>query len=191
MSVSAPSLRIRGARRGDAAAIARVHVDAWRAAYAGTVPDEYLIGMTEQAQAKAWRRLLAARRRQETVLVAEVPGGVEEAGAAAIVGFGSCGPQRMRALLYSGEVYTLYVAPDWQGEGIGRRLLAALFRRLYENGVPDAVIWVLAANPARFFYEAMGGQRVAERQDSFAGAMLEETAYAWPDLEGWLAEAGW
>ena len=54
----------------------------------------------------------------------------------------------------------------------------------------DAVIWVLSANPSRFFYEALGGSAVAERQETFAGTILDETGYAWPDLESWLAIAG-
>jgi len=35
----------------------------------------------------------------------------------------------------------------------------------------------------------VGGSAVAERQETFAGAMLNETGYAWPDLESWLAIA--
>jgi hypothetical protein len=49
---------------------------------------------------------------------------------------------------------------------------------------------VLADNPARFFYERMGGQRVAERTESFAGQDLAQFAYAWPDLEAWLQQTG-
>jgi hypothetical protein len=50
------------------------------------------------------------------------------------------------------------------------------------------MVWVLAANPARFFYEAMGGARAGERLEEFAGTQLEELAYGWPDLESWLAQ---
>ena len=53
-------------------------------------------------------------------------------------------------------------------------------------GLSDAFLWVLTGNPSRFFYEAMGGQTVAERQERFAGKLLDETAYAWPDLSAWL-----
>lgn len=182
-------VRIRRARAGDAAAIARVHVETWRATYAGSVPDDYLVRMTQRGQAFFWRKMLSRRRLDSTVLVAEVPASGRRAGEA-IIGFGSCGLQRSSNLPYAGEVYTLYVAQDWQGRGVGQRLLAGLFRTLYEEGVPDCLIWVLAANPARFFYEHMGGQRVAERQEAFAGQMLEEAAYAWSDLEGWLGQAG-
>ncbi len=83
--------------------------------------------------------------------------------------------------------YALYVAIDWQGKGLGRRLLGALFSQLQGAGVSDAYLWVLAGNPARFFYETMGGTRVAERRESFAGTLLAEIAYGWPDLSVWPA----
>lgn len=187
--MSAP-ISLRPARPGDAAAIAKVHVETWRAAYAGVVPDAYLVSMTESKQALQWnhtiRRAAAPSPGPEAVLVAEsadVPGG-------RIVGFGSCGQARGQGGSGpgSGEVFTLYVAPDWQGRGIGRMLLEELFQRLHEGGLNRAAIWVLGANPARFFYEALGGRRAAERQERFAGVELEEAAYAWDDLRAWLAE---
>lgn len=185
--MSPPDLRVRRARPGDAAAIAQVHVETWQAAYAGLVPDAYLVRMTEAGQTFTWRRSLARSRTDERVLVAERAGA---GGRAELVGFASYGPHRGRDLPYSGELYTLYVLPDWQSAGIGRRLLQRSLRGLYERGIPDCVVWVLAANPGRFFYERMGGERVAERQEAFAGTDLAQAAYAWPDLEAWLQQTG-
>ena len=82
-----------------------------------------------------------------------------------------------------GEVYTLYVEPDFQNQGLGRRLLDALFRQLRADGCDTAVLWMLADNPTRFFYEGLGGERVGERVDTMAGTDVEEVAYAWRDLE--------
>ncbi len=183
-------VELRPARPGDAAAIARVHVETWRAAYAGIVPDAYLVSMTESKQALQWNHTIRGAAAvsgpaPEAVLAAEfpdLPGG-------RIVGFGSCGRARGRpgGGPRGGEVFTLYVAPDWQGQGIGRLLLEALFARLHGGGLNQALVWVLSGNPARFFYEALGGRRVAERRERFAGGELEEAGYAWPDLGAWLA----
>jgi len=60
--------------------------------------------------------------------------------------------------------------------------------KLKAGGLNEALVWVLSDNPARFFYEAMGARRAAERQERFAGVRLEEAAYAWGDLAAWLAE---
>lgn len=175
-------VKLRPARPGDAAAIARVHVETWRAAYAGIVPDAYLVSMTEAKQALQWNNMIRRAVPPEAVLVAEatdLPGG-------RIVGFGSCGRARKRP--GSGEVFTLYVAPDWQGRGIGRLLLEALLARLHRRGLNEAVVWVLRDNPARFFYEALGGRRVAEGKERFASVELEECAYTWRDLGAWLVQ---
>ena len=191
---------LRPARPADAVAIARVHVETWRAAYAGIVPDAYLVSMTESKQALMWNNMIRRAVAPEAVLAAEspdLPGG-------RIVGFGSCGRTRGRSGVgpgggsrggprggpRSGEVFTLYVAPDWQGQGIGRLLLGELFARLHGGDLNQAVVWVLGANPARFFYEALGGRRIAERKERFAGVDLDEAGYAWPDLGAWLAARG-
>jgi ribosomal protein S18 acetylase RimI-like enzyme len=166
---------LRRAKPADAAAIARVHVETWRAAYAGLVPDAYLVGMTEAGQTASWRRTLC---RGGGNLVAEAADGQ-------VVGFGSCGRSRIGDLPFQGEVYALYVAIDWQGKGLGRRLLGHLFSALRGAGISNAYLWVLAGNPARFFYETMGGTRIAERRESFAGTLLDEIAYGWPDLAKW------
>ena len=170
---------IRTARAADAVGIARVHVETWRATYAGLVPDAYLLGLTQSRQNLMWRRCLASQGQRETTLVAETAD-------RATVGFGSCGPSRRGLPGARAEIYTLYVDSDWQNRGIGRRLLAGQFSWLVDRGYQEAALWVLSANPTRFFYEAMGGRRVAERQEPFAGTLLNETAYGWSDLPAWL-----
>ncbi|HXM70612.1 MAG TPA: GNAT family N-acetyltransferase, partial [Thermoanaerobaculia bacterium] len=81
-----------------------------------------------------------------------------------------------------GEVFTLYVAPDHQNRGVGSRLLEAAFQRLGEQAIHGVMLWVLARNPSRFFYEAMGGVAVASRKERLWGVVLRELAYGWPDL---------
>jgi hypothetical protein len=41
------------------------------------------------------------------------------------------------------------------------------------------LVWVLADNPARKFYEALGGQYVYDKQVSIGNARLIEVAYGW------------
>jgi ribosomal protein S18 acetylase RimI-like enzyme len=74
------------------------------------------------------------------------------------------------------------VHPEWQDRGLGRRLLRRLFDSLVVRGMNSAVVWVLAENPSRFFYETMGGRRVAERSTTHWNTLLRETAYGWNDV---------
>jgi hypothetical protein len=54
--------------------------------------------------------------------------------------------------------------------------------RLIRCGLYSAVIWVLEENPARFFYERVGGGCVARRRIDMGPATVDAIAYGWPDL---------
>lgn len=176
------TLRIRRGRRDDAASIARVHVETWQATYPGLLPDTLLASMSDVRQAAWWSSALADPGQARGIFVADD----EDMG---VVGFGSCGPVRDPpegldgTETRVGEVYTLYVEPDFQNQGLGRRLLDALFRQLKADGCDTAVLWMLADNPTRFFYEGMGGAACGQRIDTMAGRDVEEVAYAWRDLD--------
>jgi ribosomal protein S18 acetylase RimI-like enzyme len=166
-------LFVRPATREDAAEIARIDVETWRAAYAGILPDKVLLGLAPQRLASEWLAQLS--HRPDDIRIAEWTG-------VGLVGFGSCGAVRHPVEGLAGEVHTLYVMPDYQGRGIGRALLMALFRRLVASGQLSAAIWVLRDNPARFFYERMGGRQVAHRKIPVGGAPIPALAYGWRDL---------
>src|SRR5215470_8244647 len=176
------SIKIRRATKSDAAEIGRVYVETWQSTYAGILPDSMLAQMSDVRQAAWWARALDNPPDARGIFVADDA----ERG---VVGFGSCGPVRETpdgldgTETRVGEVYTLYVEPDFQNQGLGRRLLDALFRQLRADGCDTAVLWMLADNPTRFFYEGMGGRLVGAQRDRFAGASVSEIAYAWSDLE--------
>ncbi|MEX0807242.1 MAG: GNAT family N-acetyltransferase [Dongiaceae bacterium] len=167
--------QIRRARVADARAIAQIHVETWRAAYAGILPDRVMLEMSVDSKTAHWRRAIEKQGSHELVLVAEVP-------LAGLVGFASCARGGPGAPVEGGEVQTLYVLPDWQEQGYGRRLLCNCLRTIRSAAMNGAYAWVLAANHSRFFYEAMGGQRIGERVERLWGVDLPEIAYGWRDL---------
>ena len=154
-------------------------METWRATYAGILPESALARMREKNHRSNWSNLLqghrSALREGELVLVAE------EA-KAGVVGFVSAGRTRSAISGYDGEIYTLYVAPDFQNRGVGAKLLTGTFRKLEACQIHSVMLWVLARNPSRFFYEAAGGAIVATRKERFWGVVLPELAYGWPDL---------
>jgi ribosomal protein S18 acetylase RimI-like enzyme len=175
-------IRIRRARKSDATAIGRVYVETWQSTYAGLLPDEMLVRMSDARQTAWWSRALDDSRESRGIFVADD----EDMG---VVGFGSCGqvreiPEGLDGTEQRvGEVYTLYVEPDFQNQGMGRRLLDAMFRQLQADGCDTVILWMLANNPSRFFYEGLGGAVVGRRLDRMSGTEVEEVAYAWRDLE--------
>jgi ribosomal protein S18 acetylase RimI-like enzyme len=170
-----PIVRIRPGRPPDADAIAHVYIEAWRSAYAGLVPNAVLVRMSVGVQAREWAQQLSRRKLVDSVLVADLSGH-------GIIGFGSCGSARHTILSHAGEIYTLYVSPEHHDRGVGCALLLSLFDALIDRGLNSAVVWVLAQNPARFFYEAMGGRRVAEKKERLWNTVLPQAAYGWDDL---------
>jgi ribosomal protein S18 acetylase RimI-like enzyme len=174
---------IRQAVLADARAIGRIEVETWRTTYAGMLPDRALLGMSVQRQTASWAGFL--RHRPGDVFVAQADRSATGADGR-VLGFGNCGPQREPAFGFGGEVYTLYVAPESQGAGLGRQLLLALFARLVHSGHRSALIWVVRANPARFFYERLGGKQALHRPISIGGEMVEAVGYGWQDLPAML-----
>lgn len=166
-------MMIRRATAEDAEAIARVHVASWRAAYAGIVPDEFLAALSVEERAAVWRDAVAPGRKSYLV-VAEDEGEV--------IGFAVGGPEREGDATYSGELYAIYLLPERQGQGIGRALVIDVAQELSRRGLSSLLIWVLAENPARKFYEALGGQVVREKEIEIGGKGLIEVAYGWKSL---------
>ncbi len=175
------SARIRKAGITDASKVAEIYVETWRDAYPGMLPDRVLIGMSRERQLRAWRHSICDP--SQSVLLAEEASGLA-------IGFGSCGATRHRSLPLSGEIYTLYVSPDYQRRGAGSILLTALLRELRRQGHRSAVVWALADNPSRFFYEAMGALPVAESAETLWGKRLRQRGYGWRNLDLWLAARG-
>ncbi|MDE1148196.1 MAG: GNAT family N-acetyltransferase [Azospirillaceae bacterium] len=172
---------VRPATAADAAAIARVHVASWRSTYPGQLPDQYLVGLSPEAHAARWQGLLNGRQRRTFVAIGEniAADGLPATG---VVGFSTCGPQRTDMRGYEGEFYAIYLYDHAQNQGHGRRLMATMATELLAGGMRSACVWVLRDNPARWFYERLGGTRLAEQPITFAGTRLTEVAYGWLDL---------
>jgi len=163
-------MRIRRAQESDAPSLAKVHVDAWHAAYRGLVPDSFLEGFTYQRKADRFRQALAADS-EETYLV-------EENGNA--MGFLTLGPCRDPDLDMgrAGEIWGIYISPDYWRKGLGKRLVEEAESMLQSRGYQEAVLWVLEGNqPARRFYEAMGFRPDGGTKDVSLGTALKAVRY--------------
>ena len=174
-------ITFRVATAADAAAIAAVRVDSWRATYRGVIPDDYLDDMRADESAEMWEQVLEANRPDIGVYVAEA--------GAEVVGFAAGMLLQPEKLDCNAELTAIYVKPIAQRGGVGRRLLALVAHRLQQVGAVSLLAWVIADNQvARTFYEELGAELLVEQPFTWDTLELTETGYAWHDLHA-LQEA--
>lgn len=162
------SLRI--ARRGDEVQIARVHDAAWRDAYQGVIPGRELERMIQRRGPAWWRQAIRGGTR---LLVLDF--------ADKIAGYASYGRNRMPALNYAGEIFELYLAPEYQGAGLGRRMFQAARDDLAAHGYGSFVVWALADNERGLeFYRRLGGTVIRRAPERFGAETRERIAFGFP-----------
>jgi L-amino acid N-acyltransferase YncA len=97
-----------------------------------------------------------------------------------VVGFASTRPSRDEDTLPgTGEVHSIYLAPEAWARGLGRGLLAVAVDDLHERGFAPLVLWVIEANVrGRRFYERAGWRPDGARQPiDFDGVPVDEIRY--------------
>jgi len=163
------AIDIRRADGRDAEAIADVHQQAWLGAYAGIIPHRALTRMVGRRGIQWWK---GAIQRAANVLVVEIGGDV--------VGYATLGRNRARQLSQQGEIYELYLKPEYQGIGLGSRLFSAARKQLAAHGLDGLVVWALEDNVnALSFYTGLGGRDVAEGVEVFDSKALRKVAFVW------------
>jgi ribosomal protein S18 acetylase RimI-like enzyme len=162
-------IEIRRARPADAKSVATAHDDAWRNAYQGVIPGAELERLIARRGEAWWNGAIRKGSRISLLAFGDT-----------IAGYANYGRNRARSLYYDGEIYELYLRPEFQGLGFGRRLFTAARRDLAHSGMKSVVVWALSDNePAVEFYRALGGRAVARSSEKFGDKVLEKVAYAW------------
>ena len=166
-------IQIRNAEIKDVLGIATVHVKMWQKAYRGQVPDSFLDAMSIDNRAKFWEDTLKNPKSGIHILVAEHDH--------RIVGWIQGGKNRDEDLSSDvGELGGIYVHPDWQGKGVGSKLMEFFIETLRSEGYKKATLWVLDTNQkTRNWYESKGwnveGKTKIEPRDGFE---LHEVRYS-------------
>jgi GNAT superfamily N-acetyltransferase len=155
-------MRIRLAKTEDSPRIAEVHVTSWRETYPGIVPQTYLDTLDIEEKQNFWERALVNGTQ---LYVAESQRG--------IVGIASGGAYRGDAPDIKGELYLIYLLAEAKRQGIGRALFNAVKQQMMPTHHPFCA-YVLADNPACYFYRAMGGEIIGDHIEDIGGKPLKE-----------------
>jgi ribosomal protein S18 acetylase RimI-like enzyme len=162
-------IEIRRAKASDANAVAETHDEAWRGAYQGVIPGVELEKLVTRRGPGWWESAIRKGSRISILAFGDN-----------VAGYANYGRNRARSLFYEGEIYELYLRPEYQGLGFGRRLFTAARRDLAQSGFKSLVVWALSDNePALEFYRALGGKAVARSSERFGERSLEKVAFAW------------
>ena len=146
---------IRPALESDLEGIVLLLLRIWKEQYRSFLPASFLDKMNFDHQLKRHQKYFG---KGSTYLIAEN-------GQKDLLGFCSFGENRDSFPDSSWELYTLYVAPEQQGKGIGSSLIKEILRHLVHED--EMAVWVMEANPFRQFYEKRGFKWVGERMVDF------------------------
>ncbi len=166
-------MKIRKAMLADAKGIAKVHVDSWRTTYSGIVPDEFLQQLSYESRENMWKRGIPNGH----IFVAENEKGE-------IFGFACGGKERSGNYeYYQGELYAIYILKEYQGQGLGKKLIVPVVKQLLDKNINTMLVLVLEENKSCLFYEALGARKLDKVEDEIGGKTLIEAVYGWDNLK--------
>ena len=168
MITQRPMITVRPARPTDAVALADVFAGSWRNAYTGIIPHAHLNHLIRTRDVAWWQKAI---RRDSDILVLEA--------ALTVAGYATLGKSRQSSK-YQGEIYELYLAPVYQGQGLGEYLFEACRLALDERSLNGLIVWALADNDgACAFYDRRGGRAIGEIKEKFGPTSLPKIGFGW------------
>ncbi|ADU30592.1 GCN5-related N-acetyltransferase [Evansella cellulosilytica DSM 2522] len=177
-------MMIRQATVNDWKGIAKVQVDSMREAYKNHFPAKVIDNMNYLDRENRWQNDLPKTISGGTmnyVVVNEKD---------IIIGFALGGTMRDPRLRikYTGELYGIYLVPELQGQGFGKKLLESVAYHLASQHHNSMALWTLKPHNSCFFFERMQGKEVYEKNTMIGGKELKECAYGWDDVQSILSE---
>ena len=165
--MSTRTTSIRRAREADLGSLSTVFDASWREAYRGLIPGVALERLIAGRDRAWWR---SALRRGRPIALVET--------GERVVGYAAYGRTRSRALGTEAEIDELYLLPEYQGVGLGRRLFKAVRNDLADHGLARIGAWTLEDNArAADFYAGLGGRPGPRALDRLAGVPLPKVGY--------------
>jgi ribosomal protein S18 acetylase RimI-like enzyme len=108
-----------------------------------------------------WRDMMKRR----VVLVLDVNG--------AVAGYATFLQANGRNHVGTAEIQELYLSPEYQGIGLGKRLFSAVLQRIRARGYGRVLVRALAENDrANDFYKRRGGRMIARTDECLGGRSL-------------------
>jgi len=155
---------VRTAIHDDKLKVAIVHVRSWQVGYRGIIADDVLDRLKPEDRAARYTFGETEGAAQRTFVATEDD---------EIVGFVTIGAADNGESPHEGEVFALYVDPDFWGRRIGQALILRARQSLHDMSFTNASLWVLEGNRrAERFYEADGWVMDGTSRDDVAWGVV-------------------
>ena len=160
-------MTIRLAQEHDLESMATIHADAWREAFLSMVDAKVVESLNKETRYKMWKNQWSLQTSR--VFVWEKNG--------ILRGFASLRP--IKGDQADMEMNTLYVAPRFQGQGIGSQLFHHGKQEARASDYQTLKLWTLAGSLAKTFYEKHGGIIFEKTTTTIGGFTLPVDGYMW------------
>lgn len=146
-------------------ALSHIYEESWRYAYKGIIPQAYL----DSIPTGRWAANFDQAEMNTIVMIQND----------IFIGTTSFCKSRFPEFKEFGEIVSLYLLPEYMGNGYGKYLLKAAVEGLIRLGYRNIFLWVLVENyRARSFYEKAGFKPTNHYlNDSIGGRDLREVQY--------------
>lgn len=147
--------------------ISTIYEQSWKYAYKGIIPQEYL----DNIPSGQWCGVIDNPDRHTLIMLEEDK----------IIGTSGYGQSRFADYKDWGEIFSLYLLPEYMGKGYGKSLLEKAVEELKAMGFKTIFLWVLEENHrARHFYETCGFNYSGNaKKDTIGGKQLFELQYVY------------
>lgn len=162
-------IQIKPATPNDSQILSQVHLEAYRTAYHGIIPDTYLNQLNLTDINQQYQTFLATGHEQTALLLTDET-------ALGYITIRPCPDQDLDTSY--GEILNLYLLQSSTKKGYGKILINWGLEQLQASGYCYAVLWTLIANTnARSFYEHLGFVADGARRTITRGITLEQLRY--------------
>lgn len=161
------NLIIRKAKPDDAYWIAYVNIHTSYSAYKWLMPEKHLINRINMIKEFSEKMRKVIENWTEHLVVQDLKNNK-------IIWILGYWPSRNEDYPNSWEIIALYVLPEYQKLGIGKKLFLAWINELINLWFNDMIVNVLKWNNALNFYKKCGGKIVWEKSDQFGEKTLRE-----------------
>jgi ribosomal protein S18 acetylase RimI-like enzyme len=167
------NLKIVKAKLSDATLLGEVHSLSFRTAYKDIIDGEVLRSFTPEKSAMRFFKVI--KEKAEVLYCVKTEG--------LIIGFGVIGKSRDDDMVDgTGEIWSIYLHPEYSGQGIGSVLMNFLCDKLKKSGFAKVSVWVLEKNEkAVKFYNKHGFKQDGTKDIRISGGdILKEIRLSKP-----------